>query len=66
VRQWPFACWDCGFESSKEAWICVSCECCEIEVSAMGRSLVKGSPTGCVYFSLSAISVTMSFDTYNR
>jgi hypothetical protein len=31
------------------AWIFVSCEClcCQVEVSATGRSLIKRSPTDC-------------------
>jgi len=30
------------------AWMSVSCDvCCQIEVSATGRSLVQGSPTEC-------------------
>ena len=26
--QWPLACWDCGFESHRGAWMCVCCWCC--------------------------------------
>jgi hypothetical protein len=32
------------FRTPPEAWMCVSCECCEIEVSVLGRSLVQRSP----------------------
>ena len=28
-------------------WVSVSCECCQVEVSAMCRSLVQRSPTNC-------------------
>jgi len=24
---WPLACWDCAFESRREVWMFVSCEC---------------------------------------
>jgi hypothetical protein len=33
-------CWDCGFESRRGV-------CCQVEVSAKGRSLVQRSPTVC-------------------
>jgi hypothetical protein len=43
----PFACWDCGFESRRRHGYLslVSVVCCEVEVCASGRSLVKGIPT---------------------
>ena len=31
----PVACWDCGFESRREAWMSVCCECCVL----LGRRL---------------------------
>jgi hypothetical protein len=43
----PLACWDCWFESRR--WhgflSLMSIVCCQVEVSAPGRSLVQGSPT---------------------
>jgi hypothetical protein len=30
-------------------WMSLSCECCQVEVSATGRSLVQRSPTECVW-----------------
>ena len=41
--------WDCGFESRQwqERLSLVSVVCCQVEVSATGRSLVKGVPTDC-------------------
>ena len=46
---WPFACWDCGFESSREhgCLSVVSVVCCQVEVSAAGLSLLQRSPTDC-------------------
>ena len=46
----PFACWDCGFEShwGQGCLSLLSVVCCEVEVSASGRSLVQRSPTECV------------------
>ena len=43
------ACWDCGFESrwGHGCLSVVSVVCCQVEVSAMGRSLVQRSPTDC-------------------
>jgi hypothetical protein len=40
LRRWfrPLACWDCGFESRRGAWISVSCECCVLS----GRGLCDG------------------------
>jgi hypothetical protein len=45
----PLACWDCGFESSRGRGCLslVSVVCCQVEVSAWGRSLVWRSPTEC-------------------
>ena len=42
----PHAFWDCGFEYGREyGCLCVvSVVCCQVEVSATGRSLVQ-SPT---------------------
>jgi hypothetical protein len=45
----PPAYWDCGFES-RQGHGClslVSVVCCQVEVSAMGWSLVQRSPTEC-------------------
>ena len=44
-----FACWDCGFESHQrdECLSTVSVVCCQVEVSATGRSLVQRSHTEC-------------------
>jgi hypothetical protein len=44
------ACWDCRFESywGHGYLSIVSVVICQVEVSAMGRSLVQGSPTVCV------------------
>jgi hypothetical protein len=46
----PLACWDCGFESRRGhgCLSLVSVVCCQVEVSATGRSLVQRSPTECV------------------
>jgi len=35
------------FRIPPEAWTCVCCDCCEVEVSAMGRSLGRSSPPEC-------------------
>jgi hypothetical protein len=46
----PLACWDCGFES-RCGNVCLSLVnvvCCQVDVSATGRSLVQRSPTECV------------------
>jgi len=45
-----FACWDYGFESRWEQryLLLLRIVYCQVEVSAMGRSLVQGSPTVCV------------------
>jgi hypothetical protein len=44
-----FACWDCGFESRRGHGCLshVSVVCCQVEVSAVGCSLVQRSPTEC-------------------
>ena len=34
----PLACWDCGFESHRGAWMYVCCECCVLS----GRGLCDG------------------------
>ena len=43
------ACWDCGFESlwEHECLSFVSIVRCQVEVSALGWSLVRRSPTEC-------------------
>jgi hypothetical protein len=45
----PIACWDCGFEShGGHGYLClVNVVCCQVEVSALGLSLVQTSPTEC-------------------
>ena len=45
----PLACWDCGFESrlGHDRLFLVSVVCCQVEVSATGRSLVQWAPTEC-------------------
>jgi predicted Zn-ribbon and HTH transcriptional regulator len=45
----PSACWDCGFEFNRghRCLSLVQCLCCQVKVSARGRSLVKRSPTDC-------------------
>ena len=42
----PVAYWDCGFGSRRgyRRLRVVSVVCCQVEVSAMGRSLVQRSP----------------------
>jgi hypothetical protein len=42
-------CWDSGFESHRRfgCLSLVSVTCCEVEISALGRSLVQRSPTEC-------------------
>jgi hypothetical protein len=63
--QWPrsirrgfaAACWDYGFESHRGhgcLWL-VNVVCCQVEVSATGRSLVQSSRTECVCVSLSVV-----------
>jgi hypothetical protein len=34
------ACWDCRFESHWGAWLLVCCECCQVEISVLGWSLI--------------------------
>ena len=50
----PLACWDCGFESRRghRCLSVVSVVCCQVEVSATGRSLFQRSPTECVSLSV--------------
>ena len=45
----PLPCWDCGFEShGGYGCLCiVSVVCCQVEVSATGRSLIQRNPTDC-------------------
>ena len=45
----PCACWECGFESRRKEGCLypVSVVCCQVEVSATGRSLVQRSLTKC-------------------
>jgi len=45
----PLACRDCGFESRQGhgCLFVVSVVCCQVEVSAKGRSFVQRSPTEC-------------------
>ena len=47
VGLWPLACWDCWFEFCwGHGYLClVSVVCCQVDVSATGRSLVQGRPT---------------------
>ena len=45
----PFACWDCGYEF-RQGHGCLSVVCRQVEVSAMGGSLVQRSPTECSVF----------------
>jgi uncharacterized protein involved in response to NO len=66
-----FACWDCGFESRRchGCLFLVSVLCCQVEVSAVGRSLVQRSPTdcACVCMLLSVIKgIITSTLTVNR
>ena len=48
----PLACWECGFKSSQgHGYLSLlSVVCCQVEVSAMGRSLFQGSPPECGVF----------------
>jgi WD40 repeat protein len=45
----PSACWDRGFQSHRGhgCLSLVQCLCCQVEVSATGRSLVQRSPNDC-------------------
>ena len=49
VHMRPLACWDCRFESHWRhgSLSLVSVLCCQVEVSASGRSLVEIIPTEC-------------------
>jgi hypothetical protein len=44
-----FTCWNCGFESFQEhgCLSLVGVVCCQVEVTAPGRSLVQRSPNDC-------------------
>jgi hypothetical protein len=50
VFLWPLACWDCWFESHRCSGYLslVIVLRCQVEVSAMGWSLVQRSPNECV------------------
>ena len=45
----PLACWDCGFDSrpGHGCLSLVSVVCCQVQVSATGRSLAQRNPTDC-------------------
>jgi acyl dehydratase len=45
----PLACWDCGFQSRRaHGYLSLAnFMCCQVVVSATGRSLVQRSPTDC-------------------
>jgi hypothetical protein len=45
----PLTCWDCWFESRRgHGYLChVSVVCCQVDVSATGRSLVQRNSTEC-------------------
>ena len=48
LRLPPLTCWECGFESPRDTDVCREfCVLCQVEVSALGRSLVQRSPTEC-------------------
>ena len=51
--RWARPCWDCGFEfwGENRCLLLVSVVCCQVEVSAKGRSLVQRSPTECMFVS---------------
>ena len=44
----------------------VSVVCCQVEGSAMCRSLIQRSPTECVYVSLRVIKCNNNLCTYNK
>jgi len=45
---WPFTCWDCGFKPHWGTDVCLLWVlCCQVVVSASGRSLTQRSPTKC-------------------
>jgi len=68
-RRYADACWDSGFESNRGQGCLsfVSVVCFEIEVSAMGRSLVRRSPTerGVSECDLETSTMRMSGSTRN-
>jgi hypothetical protein len=45
----PLANWNCAFESRRgmDVFVSYECLCCQVEVSASGRSLIQRSPTEC-------------------
>ena len=45
----PITCWDCGFEYhwGHECLSVVIVVCCQVEISATGRSLVQRGPNKC-------------------
>jgi hypothetical protein len=49
VLLWPLACWDYRFEFrlGHGCLSPVSAVCCQVKVSAVGRSLVQKNPTDC-------------------
>jgi len=49
LYQWPLAWWNCGFESRRGRGYLsrVIVVCCQVEVSATGRSLFQRSPDEC-------------------
>ena len=51
--RWPRPFWGCDFEFCREnrCLTLVSVVCCQVEVSAKGRSPVQRSPTECVFVS---------------
>jgi hypothetical protein len=51
LRLQPFACWNSGFESRRGHGCIslVSVVCCQVDVSATGRSLLQRSPAVCVW-----------------
>ena len=59
---WPLAYWDCGFESRRGhgGLSLTSVVCCEVEISASGRSLVQRSPTECDVSQYDREEATMS------
>jgi hypothetical protein len=56
----PLTCWDCGFESRRGhgCLSVVSVVCCQVEVTATGRSLVQRIPSDCVLLLRVIVSVT--------
>jgi hypothetical protein len=52
----PLTCYDCWFESRRRHWCLpiLSVVCCQVEVSATGRSLIQGVLTSVGYLSVIA------------